>query len=163
MRKITLALCNENYMHSTLCKYIGSWPQPLLPKKHLIISGVGKELVICLIFIFSPSLSYSLVFPIPFWVEYLFLVSHPMLVNVEKLPLVTTQMTYCLLLNFSVFTTLYFLWKYINILWCLRETGKDILLALLIMYFPLSSRIFCDDQWHMSSTPSLDWFHCLTL
>lgn len=134
MRTTCTLLCVSTLYHG----------QPLLPKKHLIISGVGKEFLICLIFIFSPSLSYSLVFPIPFWVEYLFLVSHPMLVNVEKL-LTVSNHTNDLLLNFLVFTTLYFLWKYINILWCLRETGKDIRLALLIMYFPLSSRIFCDD------------------
>ena len=108
MRTTCTLLCISTLYHG----------QPLLPKKHLMISGVGKEFLIYLIFIFSPSLSYSLVFPIPFWVEYLFLVSHPMLVNVEKLLLVTTQMTYCLFLNFLVFTTLYFLWKYNTSIFC---------------------------------------------
>ena len=81
----------------------------------------------------------------PFWGEYMFLVSHPMSVNVEKL-LTIGNYTNNLLLNFLVLTTLYFLWN-IHILQCLRESEKwkDILLALLIIYFPLSSWIFYND------------------
>lgn len=97
MRTICTLLCISTLYHG----------QPLLPKKHLIIRGVGKEFLflICLIFIFSPSLSYSLVFPIPFWVEYLFLVSHPMLVNVEKLLTVSNHTNDLLLI--AEFLSLY--------------------------------------------------------
>ena len=59
------------------------------------------------IFVFS-SLFYSLVLSILLGVEYIFLVFHPMLVNVEKL-LTVGNYTNKLLLNFLVLTTLYFL------------------------------------------------------
>lgn len=71
----------------------------------------------------------------------MFLVSHPTLVNVEKKFLTIGNYIDNLLLNFLVLTTLYFSLKHPNILRCVRESEKwkDILLALLIIYFPLSS------------------------